>query len=170
MSGPTDLNPPKGVGFIRVETGRDLEEIVLDEYGKYDLIFMAAAVSDWRPSGSESEKIKKERTEQLDMELTKTTDILKKLGKLKRDEQVLVGFAAETEDVDENAKKKLEEKNLNAIFANPIGKEGIGPGTDLNRGDLIFKSLSTVEFKPQSKTQLARGIIKEVANRFFGDK
>lgn len=169
ISGPTELNPPKGVGFIRIDTGKELEEVVLEEYQKYDLIFMAAAVSDWRPSEEKSEKMKKEKTEELDLQLTKTTDILKKLGKLKKEGQVLVGFAAETEDMMSNAAEKLEEKNLNAVFANPAGEEGIGPGADLNRGTLLFKSLSSVEFKPQSKTQLARGIVREVATRFYGD-
>lgn len=167
VSGPTNLTPPSGVATIRVERAQELGEVVLEEFQDHDLVLMAAAVADWQPATSFNEKLKKERTEQLDLPLEQTKDILATLGKKKSDRHVLVGFAAESHDLEANAQNKLEEKNLNAIFANPIDKKTVGPGSELNEGQLLFRSGATVNFPPQEKRQLARSILQQITSRFF---
>ncbi|MFP4646286.1 MAG: bifunctional phosphopantothenoylcysteine decarboxylase/phosphopantothenate--cysteine ligase CoaBC [Candidatus Bipolaricaulota bacterium] len=170
VSGPTDITPPPGVGVIRVESAAEMEKVVLGESENRDLVLMAAAVSDWKPKETNENKLKKEQTQKLELELQPTQDILKKLGKKKSSDQVLVGFAAESTDLEAHAECKLREKNLNAIFANPITEENLGPGEGLNRGILLFKSGAREEFPVQNKRTLARGILQELASRFYPPK
>ena len=167
VTGPTQLSPPSGVGVVTFETAKDLEKILLEESDNYDLLLMAAAVSDWEPADVSEDKVKKEQTKEMELQLTATPDVLKQLGKKKHETQILVGFAAESEDLEENAQKKLRSKNLNAIFANPLLSEGIGPNSNINGGTLLLKSGARKEFPPQSKSKLARGILKEIASRYF---
>jgi len=142
VSGPTYLNPPAGVKFIRVESAREMEKEILKYFPKVDLLIMCAAVSDWRPYKKFKNKIK--RKKEWLLKLVPNPDILKKVSKIKKENQKIVGFALETENIIENAKKKLNEKKLDLIVGNT--PEFFGEG---KRGDVyfIFNNGKILKFK-----------------------
>jgi len=138
VSGPTALQPPSGVRFIRVTTAEEMREAVLREFPRATTVIMAAAVSDYRPAEFESRKIKrKEGT--LRIHLKPNPDILKELG-MRKSGQLLIGFAAETEDLVANAQKKLREKNLDLIVANNVAQAGSGFDVDTNAATLLDRN------------------------------
>ena len=157
ISGPTDLKIPNGLeNFISVESTLEMYEKV-DEYFKNTDIFIAcAAVADYRPKEYKKEKIKKSDSD-LVMELVKNPDILLEMSK-KKEKQLLVGFAAETNDIRENALKKLEKKNLDIIVANNASVMG----SDENVIEIIRKDRTSVEISQKSKMELAYDILREV--------
>ena len=157
ISGPTDLKIPNGLkNFISVESALEMYEKV-DEYFKNTDIFIAcAAVADYRPKEYKKEKIKKSDSD-LVMELVRNPDILLEMSK-KKEKQLLVGFAAETNDIKENALKKLEKKNLDIIVANNASVMG----SDENVIEIIRKDRTSVEISQKSKVELAYDILKEV--------
>lgn len=122
VSGPTGLEPPAGVETVRVRSAAEMRQAMAAIAGKADIIIMAAAVADYAPAEHARSKIKKGPAE-LTLRLVKTPDILKGLGESKKRGQVLVGFAAETDDIEKNAAKKLREKKLDLVAANPVGGE-----------------------------------------------
>lgn len=136
VSGPTWLEPPPGVETIQVETAEEMYRAVMDLYPKVDVVIKAAAVSDYRPRVAREQKIKKAGTG-LVLEMEKTKDILRELGERKQ-RQVLVGFAAETEELVQNATEKLLQKNLDLLVANDVTQPGAGFGTDTNIAKLLF--------------------------------
>jgi phosphopantothenoylcysteine decarboxylase/phosphopantothenate--cysteine ligase len=119
ISGPSRLSPPRGVTFVPVETADEMYEASVVHFPQSTTVIMAAAVSDYRPARSFPEKVKK-TAGPISVEMERTRDILKELGRRKR-EQFLVGFALETENLEENARKKLREKNLDMVVANTAG-------------------------------------------------
>ena len=157
ISGPTDLKVPNGLkNFISVESALEMYEKV-DEYFKNTDIFIAcAAVADYRPKEYKKEKIKKSDSD-LVMELVRNPDILLEMSK-KKEKQLLVGFAAETNDIKENALKKLEKKNLDIIVANNASVMG----SDENVIEIIKKDRTSVEISQKSKMELAYDILSEV--------
>ena len=157
ISGPTDLKVPNGLeNFISVESALEMYEKV-DEYFKNTDIFIAcAAVADYRPKEYKKEKIKKSDAD-LVIELIRNPDILLEMRK-KKEKQLLVGFAAETNDIRENALKKLEKKNLNIIVANNASVMG----SDENVIEIIKKDRTSMEISQKSKMELAYDILSEV--------
>ena len=157
ISGPTDLKVPNGLeNFISVELALEMYEKV-DEYFKNTDIFIAcAAVADYRPKEYKKEKIKKSDAD-LVIELIRNPDILLEMSK-KKEKQLLVGFAAETNDIRENALKKLEKKNLDIIVANNASVMG----SDENVIEIIKKDRTSVEISQKSKIELAYDILNEV--------
>jgi len=157
ISGPTDLKVPNGLkNFISVESALEMYEKV-DEYFKNTDIFIAcAAVADYRPKEYKKEKIKKSDSD-LVMELVRNPDILLEMSK-KKEKQLLVGFAAETNEIRENALKKLEKKNLDIIVANNASVMG----SDENVIEIIRKDRTSVEISQKSKVELAYDILREV--------
>ena len=157
ISGPTDLKVPNGLeNFISVESALEMYEKV-DEYFKNTDIFIAcAAVADYRPKEYKKEKIKKSDVD-LVIELVRNPDILLEMRK-KKEKQLLVGFAAETNDIRENALKKLEKKNLDIIVANNASVMG----SDENVIEIIKKDRTSVEISQKSKIELAYDILNEV--------
>jgi len=157
ISGPTDLKVPNGLeNFISVESALEMYEKV-DEYFKNTDIFIAcAAVADYRPKEYKKEKIKKSDAD-LVIELIRNPDILLEMRK-KKEKQLLVGFAAETNDIRENALKKLEKKNLDIIVANNASVMG----SDENVIEIIKKDRTSVEISQKSKIELAYDILNEV--------
>ena len=157
ISGPTDLKVPNGLeNFISVESALEMYEKV-DEYFKNTDIFIAcAAVADYRPKEYKNEKIKKSDAD-LVIELIRNPDILLEMSK-KKEKQLLVGFAAETNDIRENALKKLEKKNLDIIVANNASVMG----SDENVIEIIRKDRTSVEISQKSKIELAYDILNEV--------
>ena len=157
ISGPTNLKVPNGLeNFISVESALEMYEKV-DEYFKNTDIFIAcAAVADYRPKEYKKEKIKKSDVD-LVIELIRNPDILLEMSK-KKEKQLLVGFAAETNDIRENALKKLEKKNLDIIVANNASVMG----SDENVIEIIKKDRTSVEISQKSKIELAYDILNEV--------
>ena len=157
ISGPTDLKAPNGLkNFISVESALEIYEKV-DEYFKDTDIFIAcAAVADYRPKEYKKEKIKKSDSDFV-IELVRNPDILLEMSR-KKEKQLLVGFAAETNDIKENALKKLEKKNLDIIVANNASVMG----SDENVIEIIKKDRTSVEISQKSKVELAYDILSEV--------
>ncbi|WP_374124165.1 bifunctional phosphopantothenoylcysteine decarboxylase/phosphopantothenate--cysteine ligase CoaBC [Leptotrichia hongkongensis] len=157
ISGPTDLKAPNGLkNFISVESALEMYEKV-DEYFKDTDIFIAcAAVADYRPKEYKKEKIKKSDSDFV-IELVRNPDILLEMSR-KKEKQLLVGFAAETNDIKENALKKLEKKNLDIIVANNASVMG----SDENVIEIIRKDRTSVEISQKSKVELAYDILREV--------
>ena len=157
ISGPTNLKVPNGLEkFIFVESALEMYEKV-DEYFKNTDIFIAcAAVADYRPKEYKNEKIKKSDSDFV-IELVRNPDILLEMSK-KKEKQLLVGFAAETNDIRENALKKLEKKNLDIIVANNASVMG----SDENMIEIIKKDRTSVEISQKSKIELAYDILNEV--------
>nr|WP_314114314.1 bifunctional phosphopantothenoylcysteine decarboxylase/phosphopantothenate--cysteine ligase CoaBC [uncultured Leptotrichia sp.] len=157
ISGPTDLKVPNGLkNFISVESALEMYEKV-DEYFKNTDIFIAcAAVADYRPKEYKKEKIKKSDSDFV-IELVRNPDILLEMSR-KKEKQLLVGFAAETNDIRENALKKLEKKNLDIIVANNASVMG----SDENVIEIIKKDRTSVEISQKSKMELAYDILREI--------
>ena len=156
VSGPSSLIPPCGVSLFRITTAKEMYEIVLDQFTQMDAVVMAAAVSDYRPKKRAAEKMKKTKASE-SLELEKTEDILLRLGELKKD-QILVGFAAETQDLLENAKAKLRQKNLDFIVANDLTADNAGFGSDNNEVTILWPGDRVENLPSKSKEVVAMEI------------
>lgn len=161
ISGPVALEKPNGLSsFISVESAAEMRRAVMNNYRDMDIIIMAAAVGDFTPKWKSPEKIKK-ADGSLTIELEKTPDILAELGKLKGD-RILVGFAAETQKISENANEKLVKKNLDFIVANDLTREGAGFGVDTNIVKIIDRSGKVEDLPLMSKSELGRIILDRI--------
>ena len=162
ISGKSELEPPSGLkSFVKVESALKMREEVLKEFKSVDAVIMSAAVADYRVKAPAAQKIKKS-DETLTLELVKNPDILRELGGLKKS-QVLVGFAAETQNILEYANKKLVEKNLDFIVANDVTAEGAGFGVSTNIASIIWRGGDVETFDKMSKAALAEKIVTRVA-------
>lgn len=160
VSGPTHLTPPHGVSCIPVTSAAEMAEHVFQRQHA-DIIIMAAAVGDYTPAQVAEQKIKK-ASGTLSIELKRTTDILAELGKKKRADQLLVGFALETENLVSNATKKLKSKNADWIILNSPNKEGEGFGTATNKVTMIHREGSQIPLPLMSKKEVARLIFEQI--------
>jgi len=160
ISGPGSLIPPPGAEFIRIQTADEMEEEVLKHFDKVDIVIMAAAVSDFKFAERASQKIKKQ-TLLSEVKLTRTEDILEKLGKRKGN-KILIGFAAETENIADNARKKMKQKNLDLIVTNDVSKEDIGFESDFNQVGIIFPNGRTIHTEKKSKFKISQIILDEI--------
>jgi phosphopantothenoylcysteine decarboxylase/phosphopantothenate--cysteine ligase len=160
ITGPTSLNPPEFVKTIPIESAQEMYKRVLELYPMTDVVIKSAAVADYRPVNTFDQKLKKQAAA-LHIEMEKTTDILKELGKLKK-HQLLVGFAAETNNIDEYAKNKLETKNLDLIVANNVSTKGAGFGTDTNIVTIYDRNLERLELPLMSKHEVAKKLLDKV--------
>jgi len=157
VSGPTNLSVPDGLKeFISVDSAIQMYEKVDEKFKDTDIFIACAAVADYRPKEYQNKKIKKSDLN-LTIELVRNPDILFEMGK-KKENQLLVGFAAETNNIIENALKKLEKKNLDMIVANNASTMG----TDTNSIEIIRKDRSSTVINQKSKIELAYDILKEV--------
>ncbi|MCZ8492586.1 bifunctional phosphopantothenoylcysteine decarboxylase/phosphopantothenate--cysteine ligase CoaBC [Priestia megaterium] len=166
VTGPTNLEYPKGVQVVQIESAQQMLEAVMQRYHKADVVIKSAAVADYRPKHVFDQKMKKQPGAAV-LELERTTDILRTLGEQK-EHQLLVGFAAETEQVDEYAQKKLSSKNLDMIVANNVTTEGAGFGTDTNIVTLYKRSGESRELPILSKHEVATEVLKEVKEMLEG--
>ena len=162
VSGPVSIEPPLFAELVPVVSAEDMYNAVMKYKDEADIIVKSAAVADYTPVTSSSEKIKKQSGDMC-IELRRTKDILKELGQSRRENQFICGFAMETENLIENAVKKLESKNVDMIVANSLKTEGAGFGTDTNVVTLITKDGKT-ELPLMSKTDVAMKIL-DAANR-----
>lgn len=160
ISGKAEVTPPKNLKFIQVESAEEMREKVLSEFETVDAVIMSAAVADYRVKSISAQKIKKS-AESFSIELVKNPDILKELGALKKN-QILIGFAAETENLLEYANKKLVEKNLDMIVANNVSIKGAGFSVDTNIASFINRAGEIENFNIMSKSELAEKIIDRV--------
>jgi phosphopantothenoylcysteine decarboxylase / phosphopantothenate---cysteine ligase len=153
VSGPTGLEPPLGVRLIPVITAAEMRAAVLKEFATCTTVIMAAAVADYRPIAAANKKMKRE-TGLLELRLEPNPDILKELGAMK-DGKFLVGFAAETEELTANAKKKLNAKNLDMIVANDVTREGSGFDGDTNIATILDRNGASRSLPLMTKDELA---------------
>jgi len=160
VSGPTALKPPAGVELIKVETALEMYNAVLDRFPGVDVVVKSAAVADYRPRERAGQKIKKSG-ETMTIELEKNPDILAELGRRKIT-QILVGFAAETEELEQNARQKVVGKNLDLLVANDVTLSGAGFGADTNIVKLVYPDGSIVPLSRMEKKTLAHRILDEV--------
>jgi len=157
ISGPTNLCPPKEVQLVQINTTLEMYDAVMNNYMDQHIIIKSAAVADYRPEIVSTSKIKKSEGN-LTLTLVRNPDILKRLGELKED-RVLVGFAAESDNVIENAKGKIKRKNLDFIVANDITEEGAGFGTDTNIVNFIDRNEQIEKIEKCSKVEIAHRIL-----------
>lgn len=160
VSGATQLECPKGVERINVKSAREMYEAMHSKFEWADAVIKTAAVADYRPKDTSEHKIKKDNSE-LVLELTPNPDILKSLGERKT-HQILVGFAAETQNVIEYARQKIEKKNLDFIVANNIAAKGAGFKEDTNIATIIERDGSITEYDKMYKSELGNVILDKV--------
>ncbi|WP_456271590.1 bifunctional phosphopantothenoylcysteine decarboxylase/phosphopantothenate--cysteine ligase CoaBC [Bacillus sp. AK031] len=160
IAGPVSLSSPPGVNLICVESAEEMYNEVLNEYGTADIVIKSAAVADYRPRTTSDKKMKKQDGD-LAIEFERTKDILKTLGE-KKSGQLLVGFAAETNDVDEYASAKLQKKNADMIIANNVTVEGAGFAGDTNIVTIFKRDGSKRELPLLSKAETAKEILREI--------
>lgn len=161
ISGPVNLAEPSGVKVIRVESAEDMYQAVMEQYDSADVVIKTAAVADYRPRTSFEQKMKKKPGETV-LELERTKDILFELGQ-KKTRQILVGFAAETENVEEYAQGKLKKKNADMIVANNVKAEGAGFGAETNIVTIFKKDGTSVELPIMSKQKVAQKIMEQIS-------
>ncbi len=157
VTGKTNLNPIRDVNMIEVTSAKEMAEAVFNYNKTSDVMILAAAVADFTPKEIAENKIHK-TGEGMNLELVKTTDILETIGKEKRDDQILIGFAMETEKLLESARKKLEKKNCDYIVANNLKEQGAGFAYDTNKVAIISKD-DVKEYPLLSKRDAAREIL-----------
>lgn len=168
VTGPTCIAPPPGVDVVRVQSAEQMRDAVRERLEKTDVVIKAAAVADYRPKLRAGNKMKKE-TESLTIELEKNPDILAELGACKG-KRILVGFAAETQDLVRNAGVKLKKKNLDMVVANDVSQEGAGFNVDTNIAKLLFCDGRVEELPIMEKEELAGVILEHVEHLRGGER
>ena len=161
ISGPTALPAPSGMEVVPVRSAEEMARAVSDRLGPATIVAMAAAVSDYRPAAVAPQKIKKAEGG-VSLEMVRTPDILRSLGD-RKGARFFVGFAAETEKLRENARKKLVEKRLDLIVGNDVSREGVGFATETNAALLLDAAGGEVDVAPTSKRALADRVWDRVA-------
>ncbi|MBZ5564335.1 MAG: bifunctional phosphopantothenoylcysteine decarboxylase/phosphopantothenate--cysteine ligase CoaBC [Acidobacteriia bacterium] len=161
VSGPTRLDPPAAQVLERVRTTEELAQAVLRHLDEASLILMVAAVADFRPAQVQPRKIKRQDATPV-LKLTPTQDILGEIVRRRRSEQIVVGFAAETDNVMENAAAKLRKKRLDLIVANDVTQEGAGFEADTNIVTLLFPDGRALPLEKMSKLDVANRVLDEV--------
>ncbi len=160
ISGPVSINSPRNVDTVHVLTASEMREEVMKSYADFDIIIMVAAVADYKSSEVSDRKIKK-KDDEMYLKLSKNTDILKELGQVKG-KRLLIGTCAETNDLLENAKAKLQAKNLDMIVANDVTLEGAGFETETNIIKIIKGNGTVRELPIMSKLECAHEILNEI--------
>ncbi|MEJ6982184.1 bifunctional phosphopantothenoylcysteine decarboxylase/phosphopantothenate--cysteine ligase CoaBC [Pedobacter sp. P351] len=162
ISGPSsEKTTNNSIVRINICSSNEMADVVQQYFGQSDITIMSAAVADYRPKEISAEKIKKQSSE-FNLELVKTTDILSELGKIKREGQLLIGFALETENEQVNAKDKLKRKNLDFIVLNSLQDKGAGFQTDTNKVTIIDKNLNSVTYPLKTKQEVAKDICQKI--------
>jgi phosphopantothenoylcysteine decarboxylase/phosphopantothenate--cysteine ligase len=161
ISGPVDVDRPRGAAVVSVSTSDEMFAAVRQHISACDILVMCAAVADYKPARISKNKIKK-RGENISLELVPTRDILASLPKDRP--YLVVGFAAETENVEDNARKKLEQKNCDVVVANDVSRVDSGMESDENEVEIFFRSGEMEKISRASKKIVARDLIKIFAN------
>ena len=164
VSGPTHLTPPENVNVIQIQSAEEMFEAVKTRFNEQDIVFKAAAVSDYAPAEMLEHKLKKQEGT-LSVTFKRTPDILKYLGEHKT-KQFLVGFAAETQNIETYAQKKLQHKNADVIIANNVGDRSIGFSSDDNDYTMYFKNGGPISLGKHKKVILAEHILDSLETRW----
>lgn len=162
VHGPLQMAVPDFFESYAVVSAEEMYQICLKQTSKADVIIMTAAVADYTPAVKSGKKIKK-KTENLNLELVKTKDILAEIGKKKKKGQYLAGFALETDNEEQNALSKLESKNLDLIVLNSLKDKGAGFSADTNKITLIGKDKKIVRFPLKNKNEVSRDILNHIS-------
>ncbi|MCD4762807.1 MAG: bifunctional phosphopantothenoylcysteine decarboxylase/phosphopantothenate--cysteine ligase CoaBC [Desulfobacterales bacterium] len=160
VTGPTSLSDPSNVTVIRTGSAKDMAIAVFEHMQQADIIIKAAAVSDYRPVDPFQQKIKKEKDEMV-LSLQKNQDILEELGR-RKENRLLVGFAAETENLEKNSVNKLVRKNLDIIVGNLVGHPSSGFGSDTNKVTFFYKDGTTESFPEMEKDEVANILLDRI--------
>ena len=161
VSGPTNIEPPSNIKkLIKVQSAKDMYDAIIDNFDENQVIIKSAAVADYKPKNYSDKKIKKSNDD-LIIELDRNKDIAYELGKIKKN-KILVGFAAETNDLIENAKGKISKKNLDFIVANDLTESDAGFGTDTNIVKIIDKDGNIAKYPQMKKDEVADVILDKV--------
>lgn len=167
IMGPTQVDmSSNGIPIVKVKTADEMYRASNKVFEKSDIAIMAAAVADYAPVAIAKEKIKK-KEDKLMLELTKTKDILKSLGEKKKEGQVLVGFALETNDEEQNAADKLQKKNADMIILNSLNDPGAGFGHDTNKITIFEKGGQQFSFDTKSKNEVAKDIVDTIIRLYY---
>ena len=170
IHGPVAIHPQRnGIKTIAVETAAEMYTACTQYFTQSNVIIFAAAVADYTPRYPANQKIKKQESE-LILELIKTKDIAYELGKVKKQEQICVGFALETENELENALAKLKKKNLDMLILNSLRDEGAGFGYDTNQITIVAQSGNVIKFDLKSKIEVAVDIVNHIEQIIVSNK
>ncbi len=165
VAGPVSLKTPKDeINRIDVESAEEMYNAVMSEFPNCDIAILCAAVADFTPIVKSLQKLKREK-ENLVIELKPTKDIAASVGTIKRDNQMLVGFALETNDEEANAIGKMKRKNLDFIVLNSLNDENACFGYDTNKIKIIESNGSTTEFPLKQKSEVAKDIVSTIISR-----
>ncbi|HKK00257.1 MAG TPA: bifunctional phosphopantothenoylcysteine decarboxylase/phosphopantothenate--cysteine ligase CoaBC, partial [Desulfotignum sp.] len=168
VSGPVSLDPPVGVEILQVQTCRDMADAMMSQFPGADITIKVAAVADFRPKTHTDLKIKKTSVQgDLTLELVQNPDILQRLGEMKRADQFLAGFAAETHDLAASAQKKIKKKNLDMIAANLVGGKDSGFQADTNKVTLFFRDGSKKDLALMDKQAVAHTLLDSILEKFL---
>lgn len=163
VSGPVSLEPIKGIKTVNIETNEEMKNAVFAEFDDCDIVIKAAAVADYKPECYSTQKIKKSDSD-LNIKFIRDTDILKELGQ-KKDKQILVGFAAESQNLIENAKDKLKRKNLDFIVANDISRKDTGFASDDNKVTILSNDNEKFDLEKMEKDKIAEKLFDIIAKK-----
>jgi phosphopantothenoylcysteine decarboxylase/phosphopantothenate--cysteine ligase len=158
VTGPTSITPPGSAEVTRVESTQEMRDAVLTLLPQSTIVIKTAAVADYRPKAAAAQKLKRKGS--VNLELEATPDILKELS-LNKSSQIVIGFAAETENVLENARQKLVSKNLDGIVVNDVSREGVGFDSDRNAVTIITRD-EIVEVPETTKWEVAQRVLDQV--------
>ena len=168
VSGQVALkSPDASIKLVKVRSAQEMYEMTKMYFNEADIIVLSAAVADYTPTVVADKKIKN-KEDSFTIELTKTTDIAKTLGQIKRTTQLMVGFALETDNEVENALGKIKSKNLDMIVLNSLQNSGAGFGHDTNKISIIKKDGTMIDFELKSKQEVAMDIVDEVIKNLIG--
>jgi phosphopantothenoylcysteine decarboxylase/phosphopantothenate--cysteine ligase len=162
VAGATSVDPPADVRLVRVTSAREMHAAVMENLAGTTVFIAAAAVADYAPAQAASAKIKKNGQDTLNLELTKTRDILAEVAGNRQNGLIVAGFAAETTDVINYARSKMEKKGLDLVVANDITKDGAGFNTDTNIATILTRNGGQVDVPLMSKRELADKILDEI--------
>ena len=166
VSGKTNIRPPEFVDVVNVVSAQDMFNVFKEKYMDYDIIIKAAAVADYKPAHTASEKIKKKDGD-MTIELCRNEDIIKYMGHNKRKGQFICGFSMETQNMIENSRAKIDKKNIDMIVANNLKQSGAGFGTDTNIVTIITKD-ETIQLEKMSKEEVSVKILDFILKKREG--
>ncbi len=162
--GPTQLRPSDSrITVKNVISASEMAEETLKHFADADVAILTAAVADFKPLEAKVSKIKRDK-DKLNLQLSPTKDIAAALGRVKNENQILIGFALETDNEEKNAKDKLVRKNLDLIVLNSLNDKGAGFGGDTNRVTIIDRSNKIDKFELKSKVEVAKDILDKIEN------
>ncbi|MFP4046722.1 MAG: bifunctional phosphopantothenoylcysteine decarboxylase/phosphopantothenate--cysteine ligase CoaBC [Bacteroidales bacterium] len=169
VTGPTDIKiHGESIEVIHVQTAEEMYQEVVSRFPEMNGAVLSAAVSDFKPRKTEHNKVKR-GNENINLELLPTKDIARKLGEIKKEQQLLVGFALETDNEEENAKNKIKSKNLDFIVLNSLKEEGAGFQVDTNKIKIIDKHNKSFDFELKSKKEVAKDIVSKIMEYESGE-